>query len=519
MPARVARNSITSPIFRAKGQKSYFYPHEKLSPGDCEILTNINIDEQGVTTKRNGYTLFNTAQIASAPALTGLIEEKFTDGTILRIEQAASAIYTDDGTTRTAVTGTAETANDKDQRVRHAFIDNTIFGTDGNSRPWTKGSSGNAAVMAASIAFAQASGDYAKDFVVHQNLLIALNTKENGTLFPTRVRWCDIDERTFVIDPTVFPDSNRFEVYDEGPAIVGGTDNFGRLLVFKEDGLYPCTMEMIVGCIELRLLRDQMYRGFSPVARSSIISRPEFSWCVAKDGAYIIVPSGDQLQVQLVTRDVQKEWNDLNQARIKDAVSWVREKDHQVRTLLPASGTTSGHDRIMVYDWETGAVFFDEPNDAINFASSFRIYDVEHDFLGSTDGYVYTGNNGSQDNSNDINWTIKYTPNDLGMPGKSKDFKFIKIHYRNTAGSQAVLLTLILDEGKSASRTNAFTFGTNMTWDSGLKWDDGLMWPSADNSVDSFFINRVAETVSAQFTGSDSFQLTGIQFEYVPLEQ
>ena len=164
-------------------------------------------------------------------------------------------------------------------------------------------------------------------------------------------------------------------------------------------------------------------------------------------------------------------------------------------------------------------MFFDEPKDAINIATSFRVSSVEFDFLGTTDGYVMQGNNGSQDNGNDINWTIKYTPNDLGMAGKSKDFKFIKIHYRNSAGSQSILMTLILDEGKSASRTNSFTFGQAQTWDSGLKWDDGLKWPSSDNSVDSFFINRVAETVSAQFTGSDSFQLTGIQFEFNALEQ
>lgn len=73
----------------------------------------------------------------------------------------------------------------------------------------------------------------------------------------------------FSPDINNFIENNRYELYEDGPAIVGAVDNFGRVLVFKRDGLYAGIIEYDVGFIEFRLLEQQTVRGFSPIAKSS----------------------------------------------------------------------------------------------------------------------------------------------------------------------------------------------------------------------------------------------------------
>jgi len=173
---------ITSPIFGVGGQQTTFYPFA--DPQKCEALSNIELTERGTADRRYGYGKYNSNQIteaAAAKAITGLLQQKFTNATTRNFVIAGTKIYAADTTTAWAsldVTGTAEVANSSDARIRTAFIDNQVFGTCGTVRPWVVGASGNAAVLASSIPFAQASGDFCKDFVVHRNVLVALNTKE-----------------------------------------------------------------------------------------------------------------------------------------------------------------------------------------------------------------------------------------------------------------------------------------------------------------------------------------------------
>ena len=53
-----------------------------------------------------------------------------------------------------------------------------------------------------------------------------------------------------------------------------------------------------------------------------------------------------------------------------------------------------------------------------------------------------------------------------------------------------------------------------MQWDSGLSWNSGLEYPGANNEVATFFVNRMAETVAPEWTGTDSIDLQGYQVEF-----
>ena len=107
-----------------------------------------------------------------------------------------------------------------------------------------------------------------------------------------------------------WPIKHVYDLYENGPAIVGGTDNFGKLIVFKEDGMYPCQLEAQQGLVELTINESFVRKGFSPVATNSIISRPEFTWVICRDGAYVIRPD---FSVEWVTKDFHNTWVALDQ--------------------------------------------------------------------------------------------------------------------------------------------------------------------------------------------------------------
>ncbi len=425
MPEPRITNAIPSPIYRVRGVKNWIYPDARMGPENCEVLENINITEEGTADKRNGYATYNSNQITEAAAampVVGLFQQVYTSGASRDIVVAGTKIYaaaTSGAWSTLDITGAVTLTNTVEGRIRHDFIDNQIVGTNGVNGVFLVPYTGNATALTG-MPFSTC-----EDLVVHNNLLVALNTTESATKFPTRVRWCGINKKTYVIDITSWTDSDRYEVEDEGLPIVGGTNNFGKLLIFKQNGLFPAYLNYSAGYVEMVLVENQVYRGFSPVAKASIISRPEFTWCVARDEAYIIVPNGDRFDVKLVTKDVQRDWNALAQGRLVYAQSFVRQRDHHVRTLLSSSSNTLGHDRILVYDWETGDVFWDDPANQINTICSsaigYRESGTEYDLLGTYNGYVMKGNSGSQDNGTDISWQVKWQPNDFGSPARSKN--------------------------------------------------------------------------------------------------
>ena len=57
---RVAPEATTTGIFMIRGQRSRWkYPNPNLSPEYCEVLTNVNVSEEGVAKSRFGYVKYN----------------------------------------------------------------------------------------------------------------------------------------------------------------------------------------------------------------------------------------------------------------------------------------------------------------------------------------------------------------------------------------------------------------------------------------------------------------------------
>jgi hypothetical protein len=515
---RVQPGAVTSGFFRIRGQRSRWrYGNNRLTPEHCEVLRNVNISEEGITESRFGYSTYNATPLPAAEAVVGLWQGEFSNGTTREVVVSPTKVYADDGTTRTNITGTALTGGN-DNRVRFSFIRDRVIIDNGVNIPqvWD-GVLGNPCTDLAAAPFTKAT-----DSFEHNNLYMVVGTTEGGTYFPTRIRWCDIDRENFTVDIGTWPVKNLYEVYDGGPKIIGAVDNWGMALIFKADGLYPGQIVFgPLGHFDFRLSRPK--RGFTPISRDSIVARPEFVLCAAREGLVAILNTGTeetpQLDFQIVNSDDVKEWLNLNRGRWQYTQAFIREKDHQVRLLASTSGNADGHDAVLVWDWETGDTWLDFPVHKFSYGASIIISNQELDWLGALDGSIYKGNSSSfsNDNGTGFTWRIKMAPNDLGITGE-KHILSIRTFHKTKSGQQSVDIKVHVNQGRDSTVIGNLVLGTALQWNEGNVWDSGLKWPGAETQQTDFFVNRICKTIAPEWTSSNPSGIEGYFVEYIPLE-
>jgi hypothetical protein len=457
-----------------------------------------------------------------------------------------------DDYTKTNLTGTDTLTADKSNRVQFEFIKDKLFISDGvgQLQSWDGNLSNNFTKLEPKELQAGVGSDIftaCKGMFIHSNGLGVYGTTEGGAYKPTNVRFCSVSlnkNEMWQVDTNVFPQQNLFKCYEGGAPIVHCVDFNGKLLIFKEDGLYTgfvSTTDMGYRNFEF----ERTIRGFSPLGANSIISRPEFCCGLAKEGIFVVTPD---MQYQIVNTDDITDYFKLNQTRLKKAQAIVREADHQVRfyvtsdyTVLGANGEPllnrsdgdDGFDTVLVWDWETGDTFFDEVSHQLNCASSFIDTDgKQKDWLGATAetetglnsgnafGRVYKGNEPTvnEDFGTPYNWHIKMSPNDLGLPGRSKHILNIVTLYRRRAGQQRLTFKANINEGRDSSYEEEVQLGTNEKFNSGIQFNKGKIWPGTGALRADVFINRVCETISPEWFSTSPASIEGYIVEYIPLD-
>ena len=513
---RVAPEATTSQIFLIRGQKSRWkYPNPNLSPENCEILTNVNISEEGVAKSRFGYEKFSGTVIPDGEMATGLWQGTFADGTTRQVVLTPDKAYSDPGgvASRSNITGSDFTGTNED-RFEFVFLKDKLIMNNGvdQVRTWTGSTSSNTTNLTG-MPWSKCQG-----VLTHKNLLLAWGTTESGTYYPTRVRWCDINRKTYEVDIGTWRADNRYEIYDGGPKIVAACDNWGMALIFKEDGLYPGEIVYDqLGHFDFQL--GQPRRGFTPISQSLVV-RPEFVAGIAREGLFVVTPDLNFRIVNLDDLGTKNGWFSLNQARMQYAQLFVREKDHQVRALVSSSGNSEGHDYIMVWDWETGDIWFDLITNPLNYAREITLSSEELDWYGAENGYLYKGNKSTYitDDGTGYTWRIKMAPNDLGMPGKVKHILNVQTIFNKRQEASDVTVRINIDQGRESTVSESFNAGAEYSWNEGISWNTGKAWPGAESRRANTFVNRICETVAPEWTASSPASIVGYIVEYVPVE-
>jgi len=484
-----------------------------LTAENCTILQDVNLSERGTAESRTGYDLYNSTQLPAGEAVVGLWEGAFAAGSTKRVVVTPTKIYSDDGTTRVALTGDALTGT-ADNLCEFVLLKDKLVINNGVDTPQTWDGDDTTPTVAADLTGIQFSKAVA--MMSHKNLLIFVGTTESGVYYPTRVRWCDINRSTYTVDITSWPTANRYEIYDGGPKIVGCVDNWGAALIFKEDGLYPGGISYDqLGHYDFRL--GEPRRGFRPISRMSIVARPEFVFGAAREGLFVVRPD---MSVEIVNSDDVNTWLGLNQGRWQYSQAFVREKDHQVRLLCSGAGNTTGHNKILVWDWDTGDVWLDTPKHSMNFVQHVTVSNEELDWFGSYAGYLYKGNRTvyTSDSGTAYSWRIKMAPNDLGLPGIEKLVVNVKTIYRKRTGSQEVTFQCNIDEGQQTPVRAVLGLRASYQWNTGLKWNSGLKWPGSGVRPLDTYINRVCTTIEPEWYSNFPAAIEGYQVEFAPLE-
>ena len=503
-----------SPIIRIRGLKDRLvYPNKELTPENCVVVSNINFSERGIAASRGGKEKFNTTQIPNAEPVLGFRQANFKAGS-QKLFCTPDKVYTDDGTTRKDITGSLSHTGGNDVHFPLEFLDDQIFGCNGIDAPFVWAGDFATPTAAAALSFAADSTQFTtcEGFVAHRNTLVVLSPTISGVKQTTRILWADVDTRDFGVDTTRYLNNNRYEIGGIGSSeIIGGVDNWDKLWVMKSDGVYPGRLEFRTGHIEY--VPDEevgALKGVSPVAKSSFLARPDFIFGIAKEGAFIVRPNG---QFGIVTKDIDFDGL-FNRSRLQYAIATTRDDDHQVRVLMSSKANTQGHDKILVWDWETGDVSIEDySNNLLSWISRYDDNGTEQDLHASNSlGYMYTANVGDDDDGKGIAWEIEMAPYDMGLAGVDKTIHSIVTYYRDVgAGLQAIQIEMQRDEGTRSSRTKNSQIGTDLQYDEGRTYDSGLIYPGGGNDSIRWGVNRTAQSLSMRWSGSSIVKLVGYQ--------
>ena len=146
--------------------------------------------------------------------------------------------------------------------------------------------------------------------------------------------------------------------------------------------------------------------------------------------------------------------------------------------------------------------------------------DSEFDFVGTYDGYVLKSNDSGQgqDNGSDIIWTIRGIPNDLGSPGVDKEIGNLVTYYIDKSTAATVSLSVIRNEKRLPTRLGSMDVGSTLFYNLGNGYNTGLIYGGNISQNKTFFVNRFAETIQPEWTGTRDFEPTGYQVEYREVE-
>jgi len=385
----------------------------------------------------------------------------------------------------TAITGAVTIASGKDVPIRWAqFYNGTdylICGTDGTNTPFKWTGTGNAA------AFGGTPPTRAEDICEFMGRVFAINTDAGSTI----VEFSD--------DATVdsWGAGQAFHCSRETDGVALLKHSASVLLALYRGSVHAVRYHYVdTGLGDAYFIRDLVDGSHGAISKASCINFRGYSYFVARDGIYRIMPSGNNElppPAQYISRPLEHIWRELEPSRIRYISAFARGYPWNEVVFFATTDGNTQHNIAIVFNTEIAELFghelawsvFDSAggylkyNAGLNFINSddehitlLGGYDAVVDEAWGTDGYS-TGykDNGSGGAGVATDVTTGYLG--CGMPAWTKGLRQVEMDMEiqgnrsftlTVYGTNDANVSIVTDTTVDAAGdqlTTEFTFGTS----------------------------------------------------------
>lgn len=295
---------------------------------------------------RDGYAerFGGTTGIFTAPSVTPYWLAPYTTATTrFWVHAGLTAVYVDDGTTRTDITGTAPTGA-IDDRWTGGALNGVLVMNNGKDVPQYWG--GNVASNLATLTGWDANWR-CKALRPFKNYLVALNITKTSTNYPHMVKWSAAADPGTVpaswneADPTI--DAGEVDLAETGDVLVDAAVLNDALMIYKERTCYA--MRYIGG---LSIFAFQRVADVGALARNCVVSTPLGH--VVLGAGDLVLNTGQSSQSVLTGR--MRRWLFANMDSVYYARSFLaaNPRRNEVWCCFPYVGDSTCT-RALVWNW------------------------------------------------------------------------------------------------------------------------------------------------------------------------
>ena len=361
-----------------------------LQDNESSDLQNIDFDKFGSILKRNGYVVLTTSTTLASGTSYGLqwyeydnagtttretIRVALTSGTNCWLERMDAL----DGTWDNITQGMTIT----NYQCTFTNYLNRVHITNANDKPFMY----NGVTTTTSLMTVPTGLTVAQFNEEFNNYLFLANVIVSGTKHGSRIYWYNIKS------DSVITDTDFIEVAkDDGTQIQGIKKLGDRLVIFKDRSIYNASFTGDADIPFVFFGGGKSNSTVGCVAPYSIQEVENGLVFLSYDGLYYY----DGFNSYKISNKITTTFGDMNDTRFSDTKSMVQKsKNKYWLSVTYGSGTTN--DRVIVWDYFNNAFSVYKGIKAASMATFYVSGIDERPYFADYNGYVYRGDNGSDD--------------------------------------------------------------------------------------------------------------------------
>lgn len=466
---------------------------------DAKSVVNITMDDRGLLTTRNGYTVIQSTFALlgkSTHTVTGGGYHTATSGSSFFSVVVGTSVYRIGNTfsSYSTITGTVTVTDTITNLAQKTDLNDKLVFCNELDKPFYITASANAVAIHDSLFSA------AKTCSTYGNYLVIGNTTESSVNYPSRIRWSDINN----VDS--FPVLNYIDVEpDDGDKIVAVASFDESVYIFKHRAIYKMVITGLDGP-DAFIIRP-LARNVGAWSKNSVKAIPNVGLVfLAQNTVYVLSNNG----LTPIGDPIQRTLDNVQRSMWANAVGEVYPHKYQYWLSVSTAGTTNTE--VLVYDyiqrnWTTYSHIT-----ASMLAQSEDSNGQNILISGDYGAKTYKQDNGSVDYIYGSSVTIvsQYTTGDImmGNPELTKNFKYLYVYSVGDL-NYTIDLESAYDFDSNYEYTQTISLGSvGAVYDTGIYDTD--LYPASGASITRLELNRSARSIRLRFTSSSASGTLGL---------